>query len=177
MTDFSQTFIIIIFFVQERAIMPRPSTTDSLDTSHDLQQRLNIITTNTGSSTSTTTTNVPLIINNHTSTDDLTNSNSSIFSSPDYRQQSTLTRLSLPTTLSNKKPPNIQLVSIQQQQQQNDLNLSSSNSRPIMEDKCIQCIDDNVNSTTEEQITKNNNSSMKRNGQSSDESWTVAADT
>jgi hypothetical protein len=136
--------------------MPRPSTTDSLDTSHDLQQRLNT-TTNTTASTSSTT-NVPLIINNHTTTDDLANSNSSIFSSSDYRQQSTSTRLSLPTTLSNK-----QLL---------------SNSRPLMEDKSIQCIDNNENSTEEhdEQIT--DTSAKKRNGQSSDdESWTVAADT
>ncbi|CAF5082375.1 unnamed protein product, partial [Rotaria socialis] len=49
-----------------------------------------------------------------------------------------------------------------------------------MEDKCIQCIDDNENSI--EQLTKGN-LPKKRNGQSlddnssSDESWTVAADT
>jgi hypothetical protein len=134
--------------------MPRPSTTDSLDTSHDLQQRLNTTTT-TNNSLSTSTTNVPLIINNHTTTDDLANSNSLIFSSPNYHQQSTSTRLSLPTTLSNKKISNIHLLSIQQQ---NDRNLSSSNSRPLMEDKCIQCIDDNENSTEEhdEQITNSN---------------------
>jgi hypothetical protein len=133
--------------------MPRPSTTDSFDSS-------------TINPSSTSTTNVPLIINHHTSTDDLANSHSSIFSSSDYRQQSPSTRLSLPTTISDKKISTIHLFSVQPQ---NDL--SSSNARPTMEDKSIQCIDDNANST-EEQIKTN-----KRNGQSNDESWTVAADT
>jgi hypothetical protein len=152
--------------------MPRPSTTDSLDASHDLQQRLNPIAPNNPSSTSTT--NMPLI----STTDDLANSNSSIFSSPDYRSPSTSTRLSLPT---NKKSSNIHLISIDQQ---NDL-------RRSMEDKSIQCIGNHENST-DEQLTKSNqeipliyfsnlfldhSSSTKRNGQSSDESWTVAADT
>jgi hypothetical protein len=40
-----------------------------------------------------------------------------------------------------------------------------------MEDKSIQCIDDHENST--DQLT---HSSTKRNGQTNDESWTVAAD-
>lgn len=112
--------------------MPRPSTADSLDTN----------------TPSTSTTNVPLIINNHSTIDDLGNSNSF-----DYRQSS---RLSLPATtatFSNKKFSNIHLLSTQQE---NDLNLSSTNSRPIMEDKSIQCIEDNENST-EEQITKSMN--------------------
>jgi hypothetical protein len=126
--------------------MPRPSTTDSLDTSHDLQQRLNPI-----NPSSTSTINVPLI----STTDDLTNSNSSIFSSPDNR-------LSLSTKFSDKKSSsNIHLISIDQQ---NDL-------RPAMEDKSIQCIDDHENST--DQLI---HSSTKRNGQANDESWTVAAD-
>ena len=119
--------------------MPRPSTTDSLDTSHDLQQRLNPI----APSSTSTTNNVPLM----STTDDLANGNSSIFSS----------RLSLPTKLSDKKS------SIDQQ---NDL-------RPAMQDKSIQCLDDHENSTNEQL----NHSPGKRNGQSSDESWTVAADT
>ncbi|CAF3589571.1 unnamed protein product [Rotaria sordida] len=214
---------------KERAIMPRPATTDSIDTSHDLQQRLNT-TTATNNLSTLTTTNVPLIINNHNATDDLTNGNSTIFSSPDYCQQSTSTRLiqqyNLPTTHSDKTLSNIHLLSTQQLNDSTissyDLNRSSSNSipikrcnsiqlnnnsnsiktittplispiqslcstsniRPLMEDKCIQCIDDNENSTEHnEQLTKNN-ISKKRNGQShddnnlsSDESWTVAADT
>ncbi|CAF3289336.1 unnamed protein product [Rotaria sp. Silwood2] len=213
---------------KERAIMPRPSTTDSLDTSHDLQQRLNTITTNNLSTS--TTTNVPLTINNHTTTDDLTNGNSTIFSSSDYRQQSTSTRLiqqyNLPRTHLDKTSSNIHLLSTQQHNDSAissyDLNISSPNSipikrcssiqlnnnsnsiktittplispikslcstsniRPLMEDKCIQCIDDNENSTEHnEQLTKSN-ILKKRNGQShddnnssSDESWTVAADT
>jgi hypothetical protein len=139
---------------KERAIMPRPSTTDSLDTSHDLQQRLNPI-----NPSSTSTINVPLI----STTDDLTNSNSSIFSSPDYRSQSASNRLNLSTKFSDKKSSsNIHLISIDQQQ--NDL-------QPAMEDKSIQCIDDHENST--DQLT---HSSTKRNGQANDESWTVAAD-
>ncbi len=109
--------------------MPRPSTTDSLDTSHDLQQRLNPIAQNNPSLTSTT--NVPLI----STTDDLANSNSSIFSSSDYRSQSASNRLSLPTKLSDKK--SLHLISMDQQ---NDL-------RPAMEDKSIQSIDDHENST------------------------------
>ncbi|CAF1604533.1 unnamed protein product [Rotaria sp. Silwood1] len=181
---------------KERAIMPRPSTIDSVDTSHDLQQRLN----------TTTTSNVPLTINNHSTTVDLTNGNSTIFSSSDYRQQSTSTHLIQQYNLSTlKQQHNDSTISSY------DLNISSSNSipikhcnlntiktittplispicsttniRPIMEDKCIQCIDDNENSTEHnEQLIK------KRNGQShddddddnnlsNDESWTVAADT
>lgn len=117
--------------------MPRPSTTDSLD----LQQRLNpTLTSNT--------TNVPLIINSQSTIDDLTNSNTSMFSSSsDYRQQSTSSiRLNLPDKF------------------------SSLNSRPTMEDKSIQCIDEHDNNIE-------NHSSLKRNGQTNDESWTVAADT
>ncbi|CAF4402361.1 unnamed protein product, partial [Rotaria magnacalcarata] len=70
--------------------MPRPSTTDPVDTSHDLQQRLN---TTTSSNISTSTLNVPLTITNHNTTDDLANGNSTIFSSTDFRQQLTPTRL------------------------------------------------------------------------------------
>jgi hypothetical protein len=148
--------------------MPRPSTTDPIDTSHDLQQRLN---TTTSSNLSTSTLNVPLTITNHNNTtDDLANGHSTIFSSTDFRQQLTPTRL-------------IQQYSLPTQTQHNDLNLSSPNSipiqrhssysiktittplispiqslcstpniRPAMEDKSIQCIDDNVNSI--EQLTK-----------------------
>jgi hypothetical protein len=184
--------------------MPRPSTTDSLDTSHDLQQRLNPPTSSTPS-TPTATINVPLIINNPNQTDVLANSNSSLI-------PSTSTRLIQHHSLiSDKKTSNIHVLSIPKQHNDsttstNDLNKSSSNcisihrnnplissnSRPAMEDKSIQCIDDNENSTANsDQITKSNLRFLfiylfisifffvdkKRNRQSSDESWTVAADT
>ncbi|CAF3760547.1 unnamed protein product [Adineta steineri] len=206
---------------KERAIMPRPSPTDSIDTSHDLQQRL---TTTTNNTSSIPATNVPLIINNHTATDNVANNNnSSLFPSTSTHL---IQQHNLSTTLSDKKPSNIHLISRQQHDNStissNELNISSpnsisihrnspiqlnnnpsslktittplmspiqqtlrttSNSRPLMKDKSIQCIDDNENSTgDEEQITKNN-LSKKRNGHShensssSDESWTVAADT
>lgn len=121
-------------FFQERAIMPRPSPTDSIDASHDLQQRLNTAINNTSS------TNVPLIINNHTVTDDLaTTNNLSLFSSTPTRL---IQQHSLPTTLSDKKPSNIHLLSRQQHNNSttssNDLNLSSSNSIPIHRSSPIQ---------------------------------------
>jgi hypothetical protein len=144
--------------------MPRPSTTDSLDSSHDLQQRLN---PPTSSAPSTPNINVPLIINNSNPIDDLANSNSS-----------TSTRLiqqhSLPTIISDKKTSNIHILSIPKQhndsttstndinksssiQRKNSIMTTSSNSRPLMQDKSIQCIDDNGNSTgDDEQITKSN---------------------
>jgi hypothetical protein len=151
--------------------MPRPSATDSTDTSNDLQRRL-ITTTNSIPST----TNVPLIMNNHNTTGDLINSNLTLFPSADYRQQPTrlIQQHSLPTTLANNKTSNIHLIS--HNDSSNDRNISSSNSiptarsssiqlnnnltmttplispvqsacstpnsRPLMEDKGIQCIDD-----------------------------------
>jgi hypothetical protein len=143
---------------QERAIMPRPSATDAIDTSIELQQqRLN------------PTVNTSLILSS-----DITNSNSS----SDYRQQSssTPTRLiqqnSFSSTHSDDNTSNIQ-------EQTNDTTTSSSNSipiarnknsdsmkiittpnisppispiqslhsisRPLMQDKSIQCIDDEDN--------------------------------
>jgi hypothetical protein len=169
--------------------MPRPSPTDSIETSHDLQQRLNITTSNNISLVPPT--NVPLIINNHTTPDDLANNhNLSLFpSTPTLLIQ----QHSLPTTLSNKKISNIHVLSRQQHNNSstlsNDFNISSpnsipiqlnnnptliktittplispiqslrstSNTRPLMKDKSIQCIDDNENSTDDtEQITKSN---------------------
>ncbi|CAM4746966.1 unnamed protein product [Rotaria magnacalcarata] len=187
---------------KERAIMPRPSTTDPVDTSHDLQQRLN---TTTSSNISTSTLNVPLTITNHNTTDDLANGNSTIFSSTDFRQQLTPTRLiqqySLPTittqTQHNDSTYDLNILSpnsipIHHNSSHSIKTIttplispiqslcSTPNIRPAMEDKSIQCIDDNENSI--EQLTKSN-LSTKRNGQSrddnssSDESWTVAADT
>ncbi|CAF3360538.1 unnamed protein product [Rotaria socialis] len=187
---------------KERAIMPRPSTTDPIDPSHDLQQRLH---TTTSSNISTSTLNVPLTITNHNTTDDLANCNSTIFSSTDFRQQLTPTRLiqqySLPTiatqTQHNDSTYDLNILSpnsipIQHNSSHSIKTItiplispiqslcSTSNIRPAMEDKCIQCIDDNENSI--EQLTKGN-LPKKRNGQSlddnssSDESWTVAADT
>jgi hypothetical protein len=174
--------------------MPRPSPTDSNDTSHDIQQRLNTTTSN---NLLVPPINVPLIINNHGATDELANNNnSSLFPITPTRfiQQN-----SLPTTLSDKKTSNIHILSRQQHNNSttssNDLNISSSNSisvhrsspiqlnnhpssiktittplvspiqslrstsnaRPLMKDKSIQCIDDNENSTDNaEQITKSN---------------------
>jgi len=138
--------------------MPRPSATDAIDTSIELQQRLN------------PTVNTSLILSS-----DITNSNSS----SDYRQQSssTPTRLiqqnSFSSTHSDDNTSNIQ-------EQTNDTTTSSSNSipiarnknfdsmkiitttpnisppispiqslhstsRPLMQDKSIQCIDDEDN--------------------------------
>ena len=136
---------------QERAIMPRPSTTDSLESSHDLQQRLNPPITTSNPSI------VPLMIPSQTPIDGLSHTNSSIFTTADFRPQSASSRLE-----SN------QFLSVEQQ---NDLS-----SRPTAEDKSIQCIADQQNST-DEQLVK----SKKRNGHSNDDddddSWTVAADT
>ena len=216
--------------------MPRPSPADSIDASHDLQQRLNTITSTT---TSIPPTNLPLIINNHATTDDLAhnNLNASLFSS-------TATRLiqhqSLPTTLADKTTSTIHLLS--RQQLNNNSIISSpnsisnyrntpiqlnnhpssiktittplissiqslrtvSNTRPLMKDQSIQCIDDNQNSTADgAPIIKSSfdisrhglfcrimrilfsldNLSKKRNRQSQedsspiDETWTAAADT
>ncbi|CAF4416557.1 unnamed protein product, partial [Adineta steineri] len=158
--------------------MPRPSPTDSIDTSHDLQQRL---TTTTNNTSSIPATNVPLIINNHTATDNVANNNnSSLFPSTSTHL---IQQHNLSTTLSDKKPSNIHLISRQQHDNStissNDLNISSpnsisihrsspiqlnnnpsslktittplmspiqqtlrttSNSRPLMKDKSIQCI-------------------------------------
>lgn len=181
--------------------MPRPSTTDHIDTSQDLHQRLN---TTASSNLSTSTTNVPLTITSHTASDDLSTGNSTIFASSDYhQQQSTPTRFikqySLPTTLSDKNSSNINLLSTQKTNDSTissyDRNTSSPNSiptqrsssiklnnnpnlirtittplispvqslsctttiRPVMEDKSIQCIDDNENSTDHnEQLSKSN---------------------
>lgn len=151
--------------------MPRPSTTDSVDTSHDLQQRLNATTTTGGSSISTSISNVPLPVNNHNITDGLTNGNSTIFSSNDYRQQSTSTRLmqsySLPTTQQQQPHTdsiyglNVSLPNSIPIQRGNAKSIktittqvispikslcSTGNVRPSMEDKSIQCIGDNENS-------------------------------
>ena len=177
--------------------MPRPSTTDSIETSHDSQRRLNTKTSNTPSTP--TTTNVPLIINHHNTTGDLANSNLSLFSSSDYRQPSTPIRLiqqhNLSTTTSNHRISNIHSLSHNDTAiSSNELNISSPhsipivrsssiqlnnnrtmttplvspiqstrttpNSRPLMEDKCIQCIDDEETSENsmehDEQITKSN---------------------
>ena len=90
--------------------MPRPSPADSIDASHDLQQRLNTITSTT---TSIPPTNLPLIINNHATTDDLAhnNLNASLFSSTSTRL---IQHQSLPTTLADKTTSTIHLLSRQQ---------------------------------------------------------------
>ncbi|CAF1002596.1 unnamed protein product [Rotaria sordida] len=203
---------------KERAIMPRPSTTDSNDTSQEFQQRLNTILN----------TNTSLVLNN-----DITNSNSS----SDYRQQSpsTPTRLvqqtSLSSTLSDDNSTS-NIFSLSMQEQNNDTTTSSSNSipisrhstiqfdnnlnsiktlttpnispsmspiqslhstpKPLMEDKCIQCInhkneyeDDDISMKHDEiDIIDNQqiiiNSEIKKRSAddiiSNDESWTIAAD-
>jgi hypothetical protein len=173
----------ICFFFQERAIMPRPSATDStIDTSH----------------LSSSTNNTPVVINGHITTSDMATSVSSIFTSttpPRLLQQR-----SLPSTLSDDVL--LSSLSGQQQQQHNDsidLNLSSSpnssipihrssliqlnnnpasiktittplsvnassllspmhslrstsSTRPLMEDKCIQCIDDETYNNEDEEM-------------------------
>jgi hypothetical protein len=187
---------------KERAIMPRPSTSDLNDTSQESQQRLN---TPTNSHTS-------LIINS-----DIINSNSS----PDYNRQSsstTPTRLlqqtSLSSTLSDDNNTS-NIFSLSMQEQTNDTTTSSSNSipisrnnnnfnsiktittpnispiqslhstpRPIMEDKSIQCIndeeedEDDENSIEQDEIeTINDEQLIEINKRSlDDESWTVTAD-
>ncbi|CAF2715309.1 unnamed protein product [Rotaria sp. Silwood2] len=203
---------------KERAIMPRPSTTDSNDTSQEFQQRLNTILN----------TNISLVPNN-----DTTNSNSS----SDYRQQSpsTPTRLvqqtSLSSTLSDDNSSS-NIFSLSIQEQNNDTTTSSSNSipisrhstiqfdnnlnsiktlttpnispsmspiqslhstpRPLMEDKCIQCINhkneyeddeisiehDEIDAIDNQQIITN--AEIKKRSRddiiSNDESWTMAVD-
>jgi hypothetical protein len=183
-------------FLQERAIMPRPSTNDSNDTS---------ITNNTSS---TTNLNTSAIVHS-----DIINSNSS----PDYHRQSssTPTRLiqqtSLSSTLSDDNASNI--FSLSMQEQINDTTTSSSNSipisrtdsvqfnnnsnsiqtittpntspiqslhstpRPVMEDKSIQCINDedgDENSTEQDGLNAEQIITNKRAGE--DENWTVTAD-
>ena len=162
--------------------MPRPSTTSSVDTSQDVQQR---ITTISNSNSSTLTANMPLTINNQNATDRLTNGNSTIFSSANYHQSTNPTQPhNLSKIVSDKKSSNINFLSMHQQNNSvKDFNSSSSNNisarcnnsiqmnnnnnnnnnsnsinallmssrsttnmRPVMEDKCIQCIDDNENS-------------------------------
>ena len=68
--------------------MPRPSTNDSLESAHDLQQRLNP----PPPSSSSTATNVPFMIPSQSTIDGLPPTTSSIFPSPDYHPQSTSTR-------------------------------------------------------------------------------------
>ncbi|CAF0833067.1 unnamed protein product [Adineta ricciae] len=107
---------------KERAIMPRPSPSDSLETPHDVQQRLTTVSSTTSLTLST---NVPLIINNHSTAAETTNNNtnSSLFPSTSSRftQQHTL-----PTVLSDNKTSNLHVLSRQQQQQLNDSTTSSN---------------------------------------------------
>lgn len=114
--------------MQERAIMPRPSATDSLESSHDLQQqRLNPPTVSSNPTT------VPLMIPSQTPIDDLSHGNSSIFASSTYHPQSTSSRLS-----------DNQFLSVGQQ---NDLSSQSTTN-----DKSIQCINNHENSTDEQSV-------------------------
>ena len=157
--------------------MPRPSPSDSLETSHDVQQRL---TTVSSATPLTLSTNVPLIINNHSIAAEPTNNNtnSSLFPSTSSRfiQQHTL-----PTALSDNKTTNLHVLSQQHNDPtiaSNEVDISSPNNisiqrnsptqpnnysnsiktiatsliststtRPLMKDKSIQCIDNNENST------------------------------
>ncbi|CAF1669586.1 unnamed protein product, partial [Adineta ricciae] len=117
---------------KERAIMPRPSPSDSLETSHDVQQRL---TTVSNTTSLTLSTKVPLIINNHSTAAEPTNNNtnSSLFPSTSSRfiQQHTL-----PTALSDNKTSNIHVLSRQHQHNDsttssNELDISSPNNISI----------------------------------------------
>ncbi len=174
--------------------MPRPSTNDSNDTSQESQQRLN----------TTTNPNTSLIINS-----DIINSNSS--PDYNRQSSSTPTRLvqqtSLSSTLSDDNTSNI--FSLSMQEQINDTTTSSSNSipisrnnpiqlnnnfdsiktittpnispRPTMEDKSIQCIndeEDDENSIEQDEIETINDEQLieinKRSGD--DDNWTIKAD-
>jgi hypothetical protein len=169
--------------------MPRPSTTDSTDTSQDIQQqRLNL------------TPNSSLTLNN-----DITNSNSS----SDYLPQSSqlLQQNSLSSTQSDDNSSNI--FSLSMQEQNNDTTTSSSNSIPIsrcntielnnnsnqlittpnlspvqslqstpgpvMEDKSIQCLNDEDEYEDDENSREQEDIEIKkRSGE--DDSWTIEAD-
>lgn len=169
--------------------MPRPSTNDSIDTSQEFQQRLN----------PTTNSNTSLIVNN-----DIINSNSSpdyqhqSSSTPIRLVQQT----SLSSTHSDDNISNI--FSLSMQEQLNDTTTSSSNSipisrnnlinnsnlispinspieslnstsRPAMEDKSIQCInEDDENSIEQEEINDEHLETKKRSND--DENWITEVD-
>ena len=116
---------LVSFLLQERAIMPRPSTIDSLDTSHEIQPRSNASSSSTSSMMNTT---MPLA-----SASDHLNSKLSHLASADYPQISPirlLPQLSLPATLTDDTASNL-LSSTAIQEHINDTTTSSSNSIPI----------------------------------------------
>ena len=183
--------------------MPRPTATDSNDASQDLQlQRLNSTTANT---------NTPLVLNSDiTNSNSSSDYHQQFSSAPAHLVQqnsfsSTLSdeNSSNMFSLSMQEPPNDTTTSSSNsipisRSTVMELNNNSmkiittpnvspihslhSTPRPIMEDKCIQCIndEDNENSIEQDAIGSIDIEQIKkRSGDdvvSNEESWTIAAD-